>query len=422
MTTSGRARTADDSGVTLVEVMVAMVLFVVGSLSLLSVLTSSMTGTFDNRARLTAANLAATDIDEARSQDYYSLSPADYTRTVDGRSYRVVREVTVTMASGSSTSSCVGSGSAKQLHKKVSTRVETAFRGSTRPVRADTLVRAPIFDPSSPRGAIGFTVADRNGTPLSGLPVAVPGINRTTDANGCTFFDGLDPGDYAVTVTRSGSVTRAGSSTLSKTVRVSPGQITADSMRVDTAVPVTVMSNVFNGSTAVTGFTPPTGMTATIAASDRAAVTRITYPSKSVTLGTDLVWSAYPSPGGYDAWLGPCSPVGHSDSEPGTTPPRTVLPLSPVTVVLNATSGGDNPKGRGKSVSVTWLPTSCSEPYSFATSTKSDCNATSEGADACVVYLGVPAGTWNFKIDGATNNVNATVAPRTAQTVKINLS
>lgn len=423
MTVQRRPGPGADAGLTLVEVMVAMVLFLIGSLSLLSVLTSSTSGTFDNRARLTAANLAASDVDEARSLDYYALAPADYWQTVDGRAYRVVREVTVTMASGASTSTCVGSGSAKQLHKKVSTRVETAFRGSTRPVRADTIVEAPIFDPNSARGAIGFVVSDRNGDPLAGLPVSVLGINRTTDASGCVFFDGLAPGDYTVTVTRSGSVTQAGSSTLATTVRVSPGQITSESMRVDTAVDVTVLSDVFDGSTAQVGFTPPSGTSATIAASDRDNVTRITYPGKAVTPGADLVWSVFPAAGGYDAWLGPCSPVAHSDSEPGTTPPRTVLPLSPVTVVLKATNGGSNPNGRGKSVSVSWVSSPpCAEALTFATSTSTKCEATSQGVPQCIVRLGVPAGTWAFTVDGSSFTTTATIASRTAHTVTIDVT
>ena len=165
-TDDARRAQQDDAGLTLVEVMVAMVLFVLGSLSLLSVLASSVSGTFDNRARLTATNLAASDIDEVRSLDYFALAPADYTTTVDGRDYRVVREVVVTTATGAATSACVGSGGVKQFYKRVSTRVTTAFRGATtRAVRADTLVDAPLIDPSSTKGALGFTVLNRTSSP-----------------------------------------------------------------------------------------------------------------------------------------------------------------------------------------------------------------------------------------------------------------
>lgn len=421
--TGAPAHAPADRGVSLVEVMVAMALFVAGSLSLLSVLTSTVSGTFDNRARITAANLAAGDIDEARSLDYYSLGNLDVTKTVDGRDYRIVRTVATTMASGANTSSCVGAGSAKQLYKRVTTRVETAFQGTAQPVRADTLVKAPVFDPNSARGAIAFQVIDRTGAPLAGLPVSIPGTNLTSDSRGCAFFDALLPASYDVTVQKSGAVRIDGSSSLTKSVAVSAGQISADVLRIDTAATVTVMSNVFNGSTAVTGYTMPSGVQATIAAPDRGSVTRTTYPSKAVTAGADLVWPVYPAPGGYDAWLGPCSPVRHSDSEPATTPPRTVLPLSPVTVQLTATNGSGNANGRGRSVTVSWVSSpSCTETLTFATSTGTGCNATSNGSDGCYLYFGVPAGTWNFKVDGTTSNTTATVANRTATTVKIDVT
>ena len=163
------ARRGDD-GAGLIEIMVAMGVFAIGSLSLLSVLTSSLSATFDNRARVTAANLAAADIDLARSLDYYDIAGAVTPRTVDGRQYRVVREVAITMSSGANTSACVGSGSAKQLYKRISTRVETTFKGRTKPVRADTLVKAPVFDATSARGAIAYSVVDRNGAPSRGPP------------------------------------------------------------------------------------------------------------------------------------------------------------------------------------------------------------------------------------------------------------
>lgn len=414
-----RAPSGDDAGLTLVEVMVAMVLFVLGSLSLLSVLASSLTGTHDNRARLTAANLAASDIDKARSLDYFALAPDSYTANVDGRDYSVVREVVITSASGSATSACVGSGGVKAFHKKVSTRVTTAFRGATtRQVRADTIVDAPLFDPSSTKGAIGFTVLDRTSTPLAGLAVAVPGHSRTTDSRGCAFFDALDPGDTTVTVTRSGSVTRAGSTVLSKTVKVAAGKITADSLRVDSAVTFAVGVAAYNGPTLQSGYAAPSGAVMTIAASDRSNVTRITYPSKPVTVGVDTTWTAFPSPGGYDAWLGTCSSlVGHADSEPGTSP-RALIALSPVVVSLTASNNGSTiqHQTQGRTVRAVWSGGGgCSETLSWNVFTGSSCSASPE---TCTLNLAVPPGTWTFHnvVPGGpnTNSAVTTIAPRTA--------
>ena len=427
-----RAPEGDDAGLTLVEVMVAMVLFVLGSLSLLSVLASSLNGTYDNRARLTAANLAASDIDKARSLDYFALAPDSYTATVDGRDYSVVREVVITSASGSATSACVGSGGVKAFHKKVSTRVTTAFRGATtKPVRADTIVDAPLFDPSSTKGAIGFTVLDRTSTPLAGLAVAVPGHNRTTDSRGCAFFDALDPGDTTVTVTRPGWVTRAGSTVLSKTVKVAAGKITADSLRVDSAVTFAVGVAAYNAphpALPVAGFPAPSGAVMTIAASDRNNVTRITYPSKPVTVGVDTTWTAYPSPGGYDAWLGTCSPlVGHADSEPGTSP-RAVIALSPVTVTITAPDNSDANRNQasGRTVQAVWSGGGgCTETLSWNAFTDGSCQPKAD-TGGCPVKLAVPPGTWTFRnvVPGpytSTSSVPRTITASTAASVTIPL-
>ncbi len=405
----------------LVEVMVAMGIFVLGSLSLLSVLTSGMSGTFDNRARVTAANLAAADIDEARSIDYYALSNGDVTKTVDGRDYRVVRTVSTTMSSGD-TSSCVGSGSNKQRYKRVSTRVETAFRGRTRPVRADTLVKAPVFDPNSARGAIAFVVIDRNGNPLAGLPVNAASVDLTTDARGCTFFDGLLPGTYVVTVTRAGSVRIDGSTTLSRSVTVTAGQISSEAMRIDVAANVTVRTDVYDGTTVKTGFELPTGLQARLAAPDRATATKYESAGKTVTAGADLTWTAYPSPGGYDAYVGPCSAVRHTDSEPGTSPPRIDLGLSPVTVQITGGTN-DNLKGQSKTVSAAWLSSpSCSEPLSYAGKTSSICKVNSNGTDGCWLYIALRPGTWRLTLEGGTYFADVTVESRKALSVQIKVS
>lgn len=410
------ARDRPDAGVSLVEVMIAMVVFVLGSLSLLTVFATSLSGTFDNRARLTAASLAATDIDEARSLDYYDLTAADYTRTVDGRSYRVVREVGLTMSSGGDPSTCSGSGSAKQLYKRVSTRVETSFRGSGRPVRADTLVKAPVFDPSTSVGALSVMVIDRGGAPLAGLAVHAGGADRTTDVHGCAFFDGLLPGSYDATVQRPGSVTVTGDSVLTTSATVAEGQIASAVVRIDEAVPVTVVSDVFAGSTVVTDHGLPTGLQARLAAPDRATSTRMESAPKAVTAGTGLTWNSFPNAGGYDAYLGPCSPVVHTASEPGTSP-LVVLPLSPVEVTV-AWQDGTGPSLADQEVTVSWLPVPdappCSEPLRY--SARTSC------AGDCTVRLAVPPGTWRLEVVGYSGFADVTVQPRTALTPTVLVS
>jgi hypothetical protein len=106
---------------------------------------------------------------------------------VDGRSYRVVRTSSPRpWRTAPTTSSCIGNtGSARQMYKRVSTRVETAFRGGRQPVRADTLVKAPVFDPNSARARSPGRHGPHRGTAAERCPVSLASTNLTTDANGC---------------------------------------------------------------------------------------------------------------------------------------------------------------------------------------------------------------------------------------------
>lgn len=418
---TGARGDARDDGISLVEVMVAMGVFVAASLSLLAVLSTTVAGTFDNRARVTAAQVAASDIDLARAQaatDYYALAGDAYQKSVGGRTYDVVRTVAATMSSGAP-SSCVGT-SARQMYKRVTSTV-TSPGARMRPVRSDTLVRAPVYDPNSNTGAIGLVVIDRSGNPLSGLPASTGALNRTTDSKGCAFFDGLAPGTHTATVTRAGSVMIAGSPTLNRQVSVSKGQITSAVLRVDTAVNLTTNSSRCCTSP-VTSFTLPTGLVSTISSPDRVSPTRVDYTPKTVVGGADLTWAAFPAPGGYDAYLGPCQGVKRFDAEPGTTPPKVLLPLSTVTVQLYGGNASQSTT-QGKTVRAIWKPTTCSETLTFATTTANDCKANAMGADGCYLYIALPAGTWRIELTNAPSlGVDVTTPdPAASRSVQINV-
>lgn len=397
-----------------------MGVFVVGSLSLLSVLTTTMAGSHDNRARVTAAHLAAADIDKARSLDYYALAstPAPVQETVDGRVYQVSREVSVVLSSGADTSACIGAGSARQRYKKVSTRVTTDFRSGTRPVRADTLVKAPVFDPNSARGAIAFVVIDRNGAPLPGLSINAGGVNLTTDARGCAFFEGLAPGTYTVTVTRPGSVRVDGSTTLSRSVVVAAGQITSGVLRVDRTASIKVVSRVFGAATPA-NFQLPTGLSVELATPTRDGAARL-VPAQPVT-GLDLLFPVFPEVGGYEAYLGSCLTPVSTASEPGGS--STVeLPLSPITVVMSTQNNSMQPSARDRGVEVQLRSSSgCAASLTYTVRTPTSCSgpASPNSADACRIEIAVPAGTWRFKAAGVVFYQDAVVTAKTPQLVNI---
>ena len=399
-----------------------MGVFAIGSLSLLSVLTSSLSATFDNRARVTAANLAAADIDLARSLDYYDIAGAVTPKVVDGRQYRVVREVAITMSSGANTSACVGSGSAKQLYKRISTRVETTFKGRAKPVRADTLVKAPVFDATSARGAIAYSVVDRNGAPLAGTPVTADGRTETTNAGGCAFFDAVVPGTHVVTAQRPGYLTATGDTVLSQSVGVTAGQISSQVLRIDRAATLSVHANVYSGSSVVSGFTWPDGVSARLATPDRQAVDKHELPAQAITPGSTRSWSAFPGTSGYDAYVGPCSQVVLLSSEPGASS-STLLPGSPVTVAVTVASA-DPTLASGRQVVVRWADPACSETYTFATTTGActTTTTTTGPSSTCRAKLAVPPGSWRFEVVGVVGHTDATVGIASASTVPIQVS
>lgn len=392
-----------DCGLSLVEVLVAMSVLVVGSLSLLSVLVSTTSGSVDNRARVTAANLAAADIDLVRSRSYNDVVPASTTQTVSGRTYSIVRTVNVKSGTTSSTSACTASASTRDLYKRVTTTVNTTFRGRVQAVRADTLIKAPVYQaPAADKGAIGFLVMDRNSSPLPGLTVNAGGVNVPTDSSGCSFFDNLTPGDQTVTVTRANSVTRASRTPLSKTVRVVAGKITPDSMRVDTSVPVRVNVQVLlNNVTYSAGTsTMPTNLKAQLSSPDRATATRVVAEAAPAVTSAPWThtWQAFPAAAGYEAHLGRCSSLVHQTfAEPGTTPTQGTFSLTPVAVHMNG-AAGDGSKVQSKTVTVRWKAADCAETLHYAAVTTSGCSPNSSGSDQCKFTIAVPPGEWVFTI------------------------
>ena len=283
-------------------------------------------------------------------------------------------------------------------------------------------------------------VIDRNGTPLPGKAVSVAAARPAppTPAAARSSTD-CAPGTYTVTVTDAGSVTSDGRTTLSKPVVVNKSQITTDSMRIDAGISVTVRARAYTGQNPTTGgpWSMPnattsgttTSLQVYLTAPDKVTPTAVTHTQSRTFSTSDMVWSSsvYPHPGGYDAWLGPCSSaVAHFDSEPSTSP-VVDLPLSPVVLHLRAGSQ-DLPKSR--SVTLTWLPPSggpaCTEVLSWPVTTAGDCHGQHSLTDTrpCRLDLAVPPGNWQVRVSGANGSATSangsiaslTVLPRTAYT------
>ncbi len=206
---------SDDNGLSLVEVVVAMVLFamiVTGTLySMLTILTT----TRDSRNEQVAANLAAQDIDLARDyDDVFKLLPTTYDIPLNGDVFTVTRQTEWVNTTGNDVK--CGSGGTALSYKRVNVSVTWGnMRAGAKAVRADTVVdpNSRITDPT--KGTIFVRVNDESGVGNPGVTVTVspsasangattPNPNSViTDASGCAYILKVTPGNYDVKVTQS---------------------------------------------------------------------------------------------------------------------------------------------------------------------------------------------------------------------------
>jgi type II secretory pathway pseudopilin PulG len=207
-----------EAGVSLIEVMVAMLLFAIMSLGLATSMVTALKVTDNSRNRVVAANLAAEAIDTARgTTDIMNVVSAANDVTVDGKTFRVAVDARwVGTVAGSDGQCSAGAGVLR--YKRVNVAVTWNGMLAAPPVRADTQVTPSkrVSDPD--RGVIVVSVRTASGAANPGIEVtAVPSplgangaqaISATpvTDAQGCAYLLNVAPGTYVVSVSKPGAV------------------------------------------------------------------------------------------------------------------------------------------------------------------------------------------------------------------------
>jgi type II secretory pathway pseudopilin PulG len=220
---------SSDEGISLVEVMIAMIIFSIVSLGVIGTLIATANFAVDSRARETATNLASQAIDTAMATpDVFSLfSTPNVVTPVDGRNY-TVNTVAQWVSNSSSVLPCGGGGGAL-LYKRVNVTVTwPGMMNPGSPVEQDTLI-APTERVSDPDDAtILVSVKDQKNNPVSGVTVTTtPALNppaAATDVDGCTYLLKVPVGTYTITVKKAGYVGTNQVATQSKPVSVTAGQ------------------------------------------------------------------------------------------------------------------------------------------------------------------------------------------------------
>lgn len=233
-----------EEGMTLVEVVVAMIVFAIISVGVAYSTVTVSRITQDTGSRQVATNLATTEIDYARGlQDPFLITNAKKTVKVGKVNYYVVRAVSWVDAVGADVGCGTGSGVMQSKRLNVTVTWDGMLT-TTQPVRSDTLLSPDerINDPSL--GTIRISVLNVAGTGSQGVGVSITPTSggaalqdppAATDSDGCSFALKVTPGTYSVTISRAGSVDTNQVAAPTKSVVVTAGGSVAALFQYDYA-------------------------------------------------------------------------------------------------------------------------------------------------------------------------------------------
>ncbi|GAA0440986.1 type II secretion system protein [Leifsonia naganoensis] len=350
-----RIRTSE-SGVSLIEVIVAMMIFAIISVGVAYSLLSAFTITGDSRARAVATNLAAQEIDLDRSSgDLFSLFSTDTDKQVQvpagtGLTYSIKRIVSWVYGTGSDVD-CNASATSSILYKRV--RVEVRWPNMIgQAVTSDTVLAPGTKISVDTLGTILVSTKSAAGAPVGGVGVSVtpnPGsVPTATDSMGCSYVLKVPTATYTVTASKTGYVDPYQNATPSKTVTAKAGQSTSAGFTYDNAGTVSwgwpSSSNVKSPSTSAVSVLSTYGVWSSAATSPTSAQL---FPSTqySIVAGTYVPltesnagcrspnpgdWPQYTSAG--KTYLAPAAPT--ASVTPGASPGINVgtLPMGSITV------------------------------------------------------------------------------------------
>jgi prepilin-type N-terminal cleavage/methylation domain-containing protein len=209
---------ASDAGLSLIEVIIAMMVFAIIATGIGYTMLAALNLTRDSSARQQAANLASQEIDLARSIDnLFNLVDKTTTTTINGITYTIDR--TARWVSDPDIDQRCGIGGGILRYKRVNVTVAWAGMTSVTPtVRADTIIDPGVRINDPDLGTVLIAVTDSGGNPVAGATVTVKPATpadgakplsaqpAVTDSQGCTYALMVDPGNYDVTVSKSGYV------------------------------------------------------------------------------------------------------------------------------------------------------------------------------------------------------------------------
>lgn len=226
-----------DAGISIVEVVVALSVFAIAAAGLSAGAVSIVRITSDNRARQVATQLAAADLDQARTAanplDVVSRAPYTDSTTDPTHTFTITRTASSVTADGTDTA--CGANINFGYRRVTATVSWLGQLATTKAVRSDTILApgTPAVDAGT--GAISVRVIGVDGQPRSGVDVTVtpvPGPTggqplssqpEPTNSEGCTYADRVVPGAYKIALSKTDYVDTTQDLTPTTTATVTAG-------------------------------------------------------------------------------------------------------------------------------------------------------------------------------------------------------
>jgi prepilin-type N-terminal cleavage/methylation domain-containing protein len=322
----------DDSGFSLIEVVVAMVVLLVFAGALSVTLLDGLSVSKVSRERVAASNLAARELEIVRntfaSGDAAALAigaagsvtnanplsgVAGTDSIVDAVPYTVRRDVQW-LPTGTGTSACDGGSLVISPALQVFVTVTWPNMRTARPVTAET-VMTPLKGTTDDLTVayIAVKVQNADGTPAEAVTATTTGPGgtfvHTTDGSGCAVFQVGTAGTYNVTLNQVGWVDQSGTQLSVKTpVVAAVGTLVVKTMTYD----LQASMNVTLGTDVGYALPTPSPAINYVKLNALGTLVRQTVPAAA---GSTAISSLWPWSTGYAAWPGGCP-----DSDPATAP------------------------------------------------------------------------------------------------------
>ncbi len=407
-----RARSCDDAGMTMIELMWAMMIFAFVATATVGALEMSMKTVRSDRNRVAASDLAARELEISRNTFTGSASgpsligdatnpnpvtggTAGQPLVIDNVPYTVTRN-TEWIVAGTGKSPCDGGATVAYPSLSVTVTVTWPLMGSTQPVSSNTILTPPKnYVQSNTFGYAGIKVLDSTNAPVKGATVTLTGpagtLTDTTSDDGCAVFQTSSVGSYVAAINQPGYVDFYGNQNATKNVTIAVGGLAQATINYDKAATLTVTQATQSG------YALPTSLPYLTFANTGLQPTgtrNVATSSASTTVNSLWAFSD-----GYTMWAGQCQQDDPAASG-GTRNPALVMAAgssSSATVTLTGATftvknGAGVPLTNATVTATPLVTTGCASTENPLTLGVTNASG--------VLKSSLPAGNWTIKISG----------------------